>query len=127
MTRPTRVLIVDDSQDNREIYVEYLRFRGFSVSEAATGAEALAKVFREDPDVMLLDMRLPDVNGADVSRRLRALQSNRPTIIALSASVFEGDVSTALGNGCDAFLAKPCLPETLEMEIRRLVPTGAAG
>jgi two-component system, cell cycle response regulator DivK len=122
MTRPTRVLIVDDSQDNREVYVEYLRYRGFSVSEAATGAEALAQVFREDPDVMLLDLRLPDVNGADVSRRLRAMQSSRPTIIALSACAFDGDISTALGNGCDAFLAKPCLPETLEREIRRLVP-----
>jgi two-component system cell cycle response regulator DivK len=125
MTRQTRVLIVDDADDNREVYAEYLRYRGFSVTEAATGAEALLQVFRVDPDVMLLDMRLPDVNGADVSRRLRAMQGNRPTIIALSACVLESDITTALGNGCDAFLAKPCLPETLEMEIRRLVPTHA--
>jgi two-component system, cell cycle response regulator DivK len=122
MTRQTRVLIVDDAEDNREVYAEYLRYRGFAVTEAATGAEALLQVFRVDPDVMLLDMRLPDVNGADVSRRLRTLQASRPTIIALSACVFDSDITTALGSGCDAFLAKPCLPETLEMEIRRLVP-----
>jgi two-component system cell cycle response regulator DivK len=123
MARPIRVLIVDDSRDNREVYAEYLRYRGFAVSEAATGAEALAQVSRVDPDVMLLDMRLPDVNGSDVSRELRDRQASRPTIIALSACVFDADVLAALGSGCDAFIAKPCLPETLEMEIRRLTPS----
>ncbi|MGH9374370.1 MAG: response regulator transcription factor [Vicinamibacterales bacterium] len=121
MKRPARVLIVDDARDNREVYAEYLRFRGFQVTEAATGAEAVQRAPRCCPDVVLLDMRLPDVSGAEVCRQLRAMRSIRPTIIALSACAFDSDVTTALASGCDAFLAKPCLPETLESEIRRLL------
>lgn len=125
MNRPARVLIVDDARDNREAYAEYLRFRGFRITEAATGEEALEKARHCDPDVVLLDMRLPDVDGAEVSRRLRASRTTQPSIIALSASVFASDVANALKNGCDAFLAKPCLPDVLETEIRRLLQTQA--
>jgi two-component system cell cycle response regulator DivK len=117
--RKARVLIVDDAVDNREAYAEYLRFRGFDVFEAATGEEALAKASRSRPHIVLLDMRLPDVSGKDVCRQLRAMRTDRPTIIAVSACTFENDVTAALMSGCDAFLAKPCLPETLEREIRR--------
>lgn len=117
--RPARVLIVDDAIDNREVYAEYLRFRGFEVFEAATGKAALAEAARSRPHIVLLDMRLPDVSGKDVCRQLRAMSADRPTIIAVSACTFENDVTDALMSGCDAFLAKPCLPETLEREIRR--------
>jgi DNA-binding response OmpR family regulator len=117
--RPPRVLIVDDARDNREAYAEYLRFRGFEVLEASTGAEAVQETARSAPDVVLLDMRLPDTNGGQVCRELRAMPGVRPTIIAVSACTFESDVSAALESGCDAFLAKPCLPQTLEKEIRR--------
>ncbi len=117
--RQPRVLIVDDAVDNREAYAEYLRFRGFEVLEAATGAQALEEAARSKPDVVLLDMRLPDASGTDVCGRLRARSTDRPTIIAVSACTFDNDVTSALTSGCDAFLAKPCLPETLECEIRR--------
>jgi CheY-like chemotaxis protein len=126
MTESTRVLIVDDVRDNREVYAEYLRFRGFSVSEAATGAEALDQVGRGEPDIMLLDMRLPDFDGSEVSRRVRASGSARPFIIALSACVSHTDVDEALASGCVSFLSKPCLPETLETEIRRVLNMPAA-
>lgn len=118
--RPTRILIVDDDRDNREAYAEYLRYRGFDVTEAASGGEALDGVRRCDPDLVLLDMRLPDMEGKEISRTLRA-QDSRPKIIGLSACAFDDDVSSALESGCDSFLAKPCLPETLEAEIRRLM------
>ena len=121
MPRMMRVLIVDDDRDNREAYAEYLRYRGFSISEAATGAAALELIQRCDPDVVLLDMRLPDANGIDISRQVRASCRTRPAIVALSASVFAGDVAAALENGCDVFLPKPCLPDALETEIRRLL------
>ena len=109
MHRPPRVLIVDDDRDNREAYAEYLRFRGIEIDEADTGAKAVEQALRLNPDLVLLDMRLPDINGAEVSRRLHT-HANRPRIIALSACVFSEDVEAALASGCDHFLAKPCLP-----------------
>ena len=121
MSRTKRVLIVDDDRDNREAYAEYLRFRGFAIHEAATGSAALAMSRECDPDVVLLDMRLPDAKGTDISRQLRAADATRPAIVALSAAVFDGDVAAALESGCDLFLPKPCLPDALESEIRRLL------
>jgi two-component system cell cycle response regulator DivK len=121
MKRTKRVLIVDDDRDNREAYAEYLRFRGFAIDEAATGSAALEMIRRNDPDIVLLDMRLPDAKGTEISRQVRATSPRRPAIVALSASVFESDVAAALENGCDLFLPKPCLPDTLESEIRRLL------
>ena len=120
MKRAVRVLIVDDAPDNREIYAEYLRYRGYNVTEAATGAEALECAPRCKPDVVLLDMRLPDLPGVEVSRRLRRMHSIRPIIIALSACAFDSDISDAQASGCEMFIAKPCLPEQVEAEIRRL-------
>ena len=120
MHRPPRVLIVDDDRDNREAYAEYLRFRGFEIDEADTGAKAVEQALRLNPDLVLLDMRLPDIDGAEVSRRLHT-HAHRPRIIALSACVFSEDVEAALASGCDHFLAKPCLPETLEAELLRVL------
>lgn len=115
------VLIVDDARDNREGYAEYLRFRGFRVLEAGTGQEALRKAEECQPDVVVLDMRLPDIDGSEVSRRLRAAGFERTTIVAVSACVSRADVGAAIESGCDSFLPKPCLPDALVNEINRLL------
>ena len=116
------VLIVDDAPDNREAYAEYLRFRGFRTLEAGTGAAAIALARSEQPDVILLDMRLPDIDGLDVSRLVRADPMLRQSkIIAVSAAVFPADVAAALASGCHVFLQKPCLPDALVAEIERLL------
>lgn len=121
MPRKPLVLIVDDAVDNREGYAEYLQFHGFRTREAATGGEAMACARRNQPDVVLLDLRLPDVDGAEVCRQLRALWGGKTPIIALSACVFGSDVANALASGCTAFLGKPCLPDAVLAEIRRLL------
>jgi two-component system, cell cycle response regulator DivK len=115
------ILIVDDVRDNREGYAEYLRFRSFRVLEAGTGTEAIEKAERCHPDVIVLDMRLPDIDGTEVSRRLRAAGFDRTTIIAISACVARADVGAAIESGCDSFLPKPCLPDALVTEINRLL------
>lgn len=125
MTGSPRVLIVDDVRDNREVYAEYLRYRRFSVTEAATGAEALAAVRQHDPHAVLLDMRLPDLEGTEVCRRIRQMPDRNPAIIAVSAGVANSEIDTALANGCAVFLTKPCLPEALEAEIRRILDMSA--
>lgn len=121
MSHPPLILVVDDEQDNREAYAEYLRYHGFRTIEAQTGEQALSEARRHQPDLVLLDMRLPDVEGTEVTRQLRAGVSPRSAIVALSACVFEQDIAAALEAGCDAFLPKPCLPDDVLAEIRRLL------
>jgi CheY-like chemotaxis protein len=115
------ILIVDDARDNREGYAEYLRFRGFRVLEAGNGSEALEVAQRCQPDVIVLDMRLPDIDGTEVSRRLRGSGFERTTIVAVSACVSRADVGAAIESGCDSFLPKHCLPDALVNEINRLL------
>jgi CheY-like chemotaxis protein len=121
MKRPPLVMIVDDATDNREGYAQYLQFCGFRTLEAATGEEALKLAQRARPDVILLDMRLPGLPGGEVSRRLRAAGFETTPIIALSACTFESDIAAAMESGCDSFLSKPCLPESVVGEIKRLL------
>jgi two-component system cell cycle response regulator DivK len=122
MSQAPLVLIVDDAPDNREAYAEYLRFRGFRTLEAATGADAIEQARENRPDVILLDLRLPDIDGLEVSRYVRAEKTlQQAKIIAVSAAVFPADVADALRSGCHVFLQKPCLPDTLVAEIERLL------
>lgn len=122
MSQSSLVLIVDDAPDNREAYAEYLRFCGFRTVEAGTGREAIASASAYHPDVVLLDLRLPDIDGFEVSRFIRNAEGLRDAkVIALSACVFPSDVTQALESGCDLFLEKPCLPDALVAEIERLL------
>jgi two-component system, cell cycle response regulator DivK len=121
MKRSPVVLIVDDATDNREGYAQYLQFCGFETAEAATGEEALSLARRMKPDAILLDVRLPSLDGLEVTRILRAEGFENMPILAMSACVFELDVKAALESGCDAFLPKPCLPEVVADELKRLL------
>ena len=121
MKQAPLVLIVDDAQDNREGYAQYLEYCGFRTAEASTGDDALRQAFELRPDAIVLDMRLPGISGQDVTRKLRGEGFSATPIIALSACVFERDVAEAREAGCDAFLAKPCVPETVVAEIKRLL------
>src|SRR3954469_1269142 len=122
MAQAPLVLIVDDAPDNREAYAEFLRYRGFRTVEAGTGAQAIACATAHHPDVILLDLLLPDVDGLDVSRYVRGIDTLRHAkVIAVSACVYPTDMTRALEGGCDAFLQKPCLPDKLVEEIERLL------
>jgi CheY-like chemotaxis protein len=122
MSRAPLVLIVDDALDNREAYAEYLRLRGFRTLEAATGANAMEQARTHIPDVIMLDLRLPDIDGLEVCRYVRAhdaLQHSK--IIVVSAAVFPADIADAYQSGCHVFLQKPCLPDALVAEMERLL------
>ena len=122
MSEPPLVLVVDDSVDNREGYVEFLRYKGFRTMEAGTGEEAVAIAHRNNPDLVVLDLQLPDIDGLDVSQRIRSADDLALTkIIAVSARVFPSDVTSALACGCDSYLKKPCLPDVLVREMERLL------
>ena len=108
MEGPIRLLIVDDIADNREILARRLQRRGFEVSEAAGGLEALDKVGRETFDLVLLDIRMPDMDGVEVLRRLRTTQSQTELpVIMCTANNASADVVDALAAGANDYVSKP--------------------
>jgi CheY-like chemotaxis protein len=120
------VLVVDDFQDNREMYAEFLLFSGFRVIEAKNGLEAIEQAFANLPDVIIMDLSLPVMDGWEATRKLKADGRTKSIpVIALTGHALHGHSKGALDAGCDAFVAKPCLPDQLVAEIRKMLAPGA--
>ncbi|HVT61716.1 MAG TPA: response regulator [Thermoanaerobaculia bacterium] len=122
------VLVVDDMEDGREICAEYLAFCHYRVATAEDGLEALEKAYELLPDVILMDLSLPRLDGWEATRRLKSDARTRSIpVIALTAHALKDAQDTALEAGCDAVVTKPCVPKELELEIRRQLQARAAG
>jgi len=116
------VLIVDDYPDAREMYCEYLQYSGFDVIEAENGMEALTKAAEKSPDIILMDLSLPVMDGWEATRRLKADDRTASIpVVALTGHALAGISEGAKRAGCDAFVTKPCLPEDLVKEIRKVL------
>jgi two-component system, cell cycle response regulator DivK len=114
------VLVVDDVADGREIVGEYLKMSGYELDSAADGVEAVQKAQDLLPDVILMDVWLPKMDGLEATRRLRQdPRTKEIPIIALTAHGLASARGKALDAGCDAVITKPFLPEALEQEIER--------
>ena len=108
------VLIVDDFEDNREMYAQYLRFHGYEIAEADNGQEALKQAAALLPDVIVMDLSLPGMDGWEATRRLKQEPLTRDIpVIALTGHALTGSEHTAREAGCDTFLTKPCAPAVL--------------
>ena len=117
-----RVLLVDDYPDAREMYTEYLEYSGFDVVEAGNGMEALQRAVDTTPDIILMDLSLPVMDGWEATRRLKADQRTKAIpVVALTGHALAGISEGAKQAGCDAFVTKPCLPEDLVKEIRKIL------
>lgn len=117
-----KVLLVDDYPDAREMYSEYLQFSGFEVVEAANGIEALQRAVDTAPDIILMDLSLPVMDGWEATRRLKAdARTADIPVVALTGHALAGISEGARQAGCDAFVTKPCLPEDLVREIRKVL------
>jgi CheY-like chemotaxis protein len=120
--RRKRILLVDDIEDNRRVYALFLRARGFDVSVAAEGRDALAKTRTLMPDLVVMDLAIPGIDGWEVTRRLKAdRRTRRIPIVAVTGHVLAGAKERASAAGCDAFLTKPCLPDELLGVIQRIL------
>ena len=120
-----RVLVVDDYPDAREMYSEYLEYCGFEVVQAANGMEALNRAAEWKPDIILMDLSLPVMDGWEATRRLKAdKRTTKIPVVALTGHALAGISEGARKAGCDAFVTKPCLPEDLVKEIHKVL--GAA-
>jgi two-component system cell cycle response regulator DivK len=126
--RPSLVLVVEDYQDAREMYSAYLQFSGFEVAEATDGVEAIEKALELLPDIILMDLALPRMDGWEATRRLKTDERTRHIpIVALTGHALAGHAEGARQAGCDAFVTKPCLPDALVSEIQRMLARRSAG
>ena len=111
------VLVVDDYADAREMYSQYLKFSGFRVAQASDGAQALEQAFLLLPDVILMDMSLPVMDGWEATSRLKAdTRTRHIPVVALT-----GHADTQRTDTYDAFLLKPCPPDDMVQQIRRVL------
>ena len=116
--RPRRILIADDKHENRLLLTSLLRAVGFETSEASNGEEAVAAWSAWQPDLILMDMRMPVVDGREAIRRIREHGSKVP-IVALTASAFEHEREAILAGGADDFVTKPFREEVLFERLER--------
>ena len=118
------ILVVDDYQDAREMYAEYLQFSGFRVAEARNGNEAVAQAFSLRPDLILMDLSLPGMDGWEATRVLKSDDRTKHIpVVALTGHALAGASEGARKAGCDSFVTKPCLPDDLVVEVRRMLDT----
>ena len=122
------ILVVEDFEDAREMYRDYLEYSGFRVETACDGREAIEKARALNPDLILMDLSLPGVDGWEATRLLKADPATRHLlIIALSAHALATEGDRARAAGCDGFIAKPCLPPDLVTEITRYLNLQSGG
>jgi len=116
------VLIVEDQSELRRLYAQQFTISGFDVIEAENGAEAIAHTTSHVPDVVLMDLSLPIVDGWEATRRLKNdSRTAHIPVVALTAHDGSGELQRATRAGCDWFVPKPCPPDALITEVRRVL------
>src|SRR3984893_5019791 len=120
-----RILVVEDHEDNRQILRDLLGNAGYQMIEAETGEAGLAAAAAERPDLILMDIQLPGLDGYEATRRLKADPALRaiPIIVVTSYSL-SGDEAKARAGGCDDFVPKPYTRRQLMAKIREYLPNG---
>ena len=117
-----RILVIEDQEDNRKIVRDLLTSVGYDVIEAYTGPEGVSTAETESPDLILMDIQLPGIDGYEATRQIRAKPGlEQIPIIAVTSYALSGDESMALDAGCNAYFAKPYSPRSLLDKIREFV------
>ena len=127
-TAGLRVLVIDDIATNRLVASTYLRMLGATMIEAESGAKALEILARERPDLVLLDMNMPEMNGLQTLEKIRALPdgAGKLPVIAMTADALEDQRTLYLSSGVDGYLAKPVNPARIEAEIKAVLEKSGA-
>ena len=122
-----KILYVEDNEDNIYVLESRLRRQGYTVLIARDGASGVALAVSEQPDVILMDLSLPVLDGWEATRRIKAAEETRHIpVIALTANAMTGDRETALAAGCDDFDIKPIVMTRLLEKIRTFFPADGA-
>ncbi len=118
-----RILVVEDHEDNRRIMRDLLTSSGYEVIEAITGLEGVTAAETHRPDLILMDIQLPGIDGYEATRRIKANPHlQKVPIIVVTSYALSGDDVKAFEAGCDAYVAKPLSPRDLLAKIREYVP-----
>ena len=118
-----RILIVEDHEENRRIMRDLLTSAGYEMIEAVTGEDGVALAERERPDLILMDIQLPGLDGYEATRQIKANPTLRAIpIIAVTSYALSGDDVKAREAGCDAYVTKPFSPRALLAKIREHLP-----
>jgi len=118
-----RILVIEDQEDNRQIVRDLMAASGYELIEATTGEEGIAAAARERPDLILMDIQLPGIDGYEVTRRIKANpQLKTIPIIAVTSYALSGDDKKAFAAGCDGYVTKPYSPRLLLAKIREYLP-----
>lgn len=126
VARAPLVLIVDDIDDNRDLYAAYLVHQGFRVDDASHGHAALAKVEVEIPDAIVMDLAMPGLDGWETTRRIKAdPRTANVVVVVVTGHATEEELARARAMGADEVCTKPCLPSDLVAMIRRLLTVKA--
>jgi two-component system, cell cycle response regulator DivK len=119
-----RILIVEDQEDNRSILRDLLSAAGYELIEATNGAEGVEVARRERPDLILMDIQLPVVDGYEAARRIKAdAELKAIPIIAVTSYALSGDEAKARSAGCDGYVTKPFSPRQLLAKVREYLPS----
>ena len=119
----SHILVVEDQEDNRQIMRDLLTANDYEMTEAENGEEALAAVAKDRPDLILMDIQLPVMDGCEATRRIKADPSlSSIPIIAVTSYALSGDEEKARAAGCSDFVPKPFSPRQLLAKIRQYLP-----
>jgi two-component system cell cycle response regulator DivK len=118
-----RILVVEDQEDNRQILRDLLGNAGYDMVEAENGEEALAEVEKQKPDLILMDIQLPVMDGYEATRRIKANPDLKAIpIIVVTSYALSGDEGKARDAGCDAYVTKPYSPRQLLAKVKEFLP-----
>jgi two-component system cell cycle response regulator DivK len=116
------ILVIEDQEDNRRIMRDLLTSVNYEIIEAVTGEEGVRSAETHRPDLILMDIQLPDFDGYEATRRIKAIPSLASIpIIAVTSYALSGDDAKAFEAGCDAYVSKPFSPRALLIKIREFL------
>jgi two-component system cell cycle response regulator DivK len=120
-----RILAVDDQEDNRRILRDLLTSAGYEVIEATTGEDAVTTAETQVPDLILMDIQLPGIDGYEATRRIKANPRLRQIpLIVVTSYALSGDDAKAYSAGANAYVSKPFSPRALLAKVREYLPSG---
>lgn len=122
MLKPRKALVIEDNENNMELITFILTAKGYSVDSAYSGLDGLSKVDQPEIDFVLLDIQLPDIDGLEVLRRIKATTSSLP-VIAMTSFAMTGDRERMLSAGCTGYIEKPIEAETVVEQIETILET----